>query len=53
MSPESLAEIDLIIEENGVLHPIEIKKNPIVKPPAAAMFPVLDKAGEKRRNVPL
>ncbi|MBP1583341.1 MAG: ATP-binding protein [Victivallales bacterium] len=47
---ETEAEIDLIIEENGVLHPIEIKKNPIVKPTAAAVFPVLDKTGENRRG---
>ena len=43
-------EIDLVIEENGVLHPIEIKKsgNPVASD--ASAFEVLDKAIDKKRG---
>ncbi len=44
------AEIDLIIEENGVLYPVEIKKNTHEKASAAAAFPVLDRIPEKQRG---
>lgn len=44
------AEIDLIIEENGVLYPVEIKKNTSEKASAAAAFPVLDKIPGKQRG---
>ena len=47
---ENETEIDMIIEEDGILHPIEIKKNAIIQPTAAAAFPVLDKVPEKRRG---
>lgn len=44
------AEIDLIIEENGVLYPVEIKKNTHETASAVAAFRVLDKIPEKRRG---
>ena len=44
------SEIDLIIEENNVLYPVEIKKNSNVKADMAAAFPVLDKDSDKRRG---
>ena len=44
------AEIDLIIEENGILYPIEIKKNETAKADQASAFPVLDNIEEKRRG---
>ena len=48
---ESLeAEIDFIIEENGTLYPIEIKKNSTVRADMASAFPVLDKDLEKKRG---
>ena len=43
--------IDLIIEENGVLFPIEIKKNTSEKANAARTFPVLDKVEGKTRGM--
>lgn len=48
---ESEAEIDLIIEENGVLHPVEIKTNKAESASAARAFPVLDKVPEKKRGM--
>ena len=47
---ETESEIDLIIEENGVLYPIEIKKNARETASAAGAFTVLDKIPEKRRG---
>lgn len=47
---ESEREIDLIIEENGVLYPIEIKKNTAETASAAGAFPVLDRVPEKKRG---
>lgn len=44
------SEIDLIIEENGVLHPIEIKKNASVAANEKSAFLVLDKVNEKKRG---
>lgn len=44
-------EIDLIIEENGTLYPIEIKKNTGEKASAASAFPVLDRVKEKQRGM--
>ncbi|MEA3423965.1 MAG: ATP-binding protein [Bacillota bacterium] len=41
-------EIDLIIEDNGVLYPIEIKKTSNPKKNAGRHFEVLDKTGMKR-----
>lgn len=44
-------EIDFIIEENGILHPIEIKKNTSETAYAASAFQVLDKVKEKKRGM--
>ena len=35
-------EIDFIIEENGILYPVEIKKNNLEEVYAASAFQVLD-----------
>ena len=44
-------EIDLIIEADGVLHPVEVKQNSNVPATAAAAaFPVLDDIPNKRRG---
>ena len=48
---ETESEIDLIIEENGILYPIEIKQNPAVTADQASAFPVLDKVESKRRGM--
>ena len=45
------SEIDLIIEENGVLYPIEIKKNTQAKAIMTAAFDVLDQIPGKRRGM--
>lgn len=45
------SEIDFIIEENGVLYPIEIKQNPVVSAEATAAFLVLDKIENKKRGM--
>ena len=45
------SEIDLIIEENGVLYPIEIKQSPTVTADDAGTFTVLDKVIEKQRGM--
>lgn len=44
------AEIDLIIEENGTLYPIEIKKNGQGKAIMTAAFSVLDQIPGKKRG---
>ena len=44
-------EIDLIIEENGVLYPIEIKKNAQVKASMTSAFEVLDQVSGKERGM--
>ena len=44
------SEIDLIIEQDGVLHPIEIKKSSSVTADEASAFPVLDAVDGKRRG---
>ena len=44
------SEIDLIIEENGILYPIEIKQGTKVSADEASAFPVLDKVNEKKRG---
>jgi len=44
-------EIDLIIEENGVLYPIEIKKNTSETAYAASAFQVLDRVEDKKRGM--
>ena len=40
-------EIDLVIEENNTLYPVEIKKNSNVRAEMAKAFPTLDKDIEK------
>ena len=45
------AEIDLIIEENGILYPIEIKKNAQVKASMTSAFEVLDQVSGKERGM--
>ena len=44
-------EIDLIIEENGILYPIEIKKTTNPKSEMASAFDVLDKDIDKKRGI--
>lgn len=44
-------EIDLIIEENGVLYPVEIKMSANPKANMGAANPVLDKVKEKSRGM--
>lgn len=44
-------EIDLIIEENGILYPIEIKKTTNPNPDMASAFDVLDKDVDKKRGM--
>lgn len=48
---EKEAEIDFIIEENGILYPIEIKMNSKVSADMTAAFPVLDRIPEKKRGM--
>lgn len=45
------AEIDLIIEENGVLYPIEIKKNTQARASMTSAFTVLDQIPGKKRGM--
>lgn len=44
-------EIDFIIEENGVLYPVEIKKNAAVTADMTSAFQVLDMIPEKKRGM--
>ena len=44
-------EIDFIIEENGVLYPLEIKKNTSETAYATSTFQVLDKVEDKKRGM--
>lgn len=44
-------EIDLIIEENGILYPVEIKMSGNPKANMGATNPVLDKIKEKKRGM--
>lgn len=44
-------EIDLIIHENGVLYPIEIKMSTIPKAIMASEFDILDKIPDKKRGI--
>ena len=44
------AEIDFIIEQDGVLYPIEIKQNDKVTADMTSAFQVLDKIPEKKRG---
>ena len=47
---EAECEIDLVIEENGVLYPIEVKKKSTPKANDAEAFVVLDKVKGKVRG---
>lgn len=47
---ETESEIDLIIEENGILYPVEIKQSSKASADAAAAFTVLDRIEEKKRG---
>ena len=51
MEYETECEIDLIIEENGILYPVEIKQSARVTADETAAFAVLDKIEEKRRGM--
>ena len=44
-------EIDLIIEENGILYPVEVKMSGNPKASMGAANPVLDKIPDKKRGV--
>jgi len=44
------SEIDLIIEENGVLYPVEIKQNAKVTADMTSAFQILDKLPDKKRG---
>lgn len=48
---EEESEIDLIIEENGTLYPIEIKKSASPNKGMASAFEVLDKDVDKKRGM--
>lgn len=45
------SEIDFIIEENGILHPIEIKKSSNVSASDTSAFLVLDKIEGRKRGM--
>lgn len=47
---EKEIEIDLIVEENGTLYPIEIKKSANPTASMASAFSVLDKVADKKRG---
>ena len=49
-SASSENEIDLIIEENGVLYPVEIKMTGNPKASMGSANPVLDKIPDKKRG---
>lgn len=44
------SEIDLVLEEGGILYPVEIKRNVRAKAEAALAFTVLDKVPDRRRG---
>ena len=45
------SEIDLIIEENGILYPIEIKQNTQVSADETSAFTILDRIEDKKRGM--
>lgn len=45
------SEIDFIIEENGILYPIEIKKTESPKASMTGAFQVLDNIEERKRGM--
>ncbi len=44
-------EIDLILQENGILYPVEIKLSASPRADMAAAFDVLDKVPDKKRGI--
>lgn len=50
-NPNEENEIDLVIEENGVLYPVEIKMTANPKASMGATNPILDKVPEKKRGL--
>ena len=44
-------EIDLVIEENGILYPVEIKMSGNPKASMASANTILDKVSEKKRGM--
>ncbi len=48
---KDMKEIDMIIEENGILYPIEIKKSTQAKAMMTSAFPILDQIPGKKRGV--
>ena len=48
---ESDGEIDLVIQENGILYPIEIKMSTMPKATMAAEFDVLDGVPDRKRGM--
>ncbi len=48
---EQESEIDFIIEENGILYPIEIKKNTSENASATSAFQILDTIPDKKRGM--
>jgi len=48
---ETEGEIDLIIEADGVLYPVEIKQNGNVSPGATGAFQILDKVPDRKRGM--
>ena len=49
--PRSFGVFRVIIEENGVLYPIEIKKNASVTADMTSAFQILDTIPEKKRGM--
>ena len=49
-SEKKESEIDLIVEENGILYPIEIKQGTNVKASETAAFQILDKVKSSKRG---
>ena len=45
------SEIDLIIEENGILYPVEIKSGSSFSADVTSAFTILDKVNEKKRGM--
>jgi predicted AAA+ superfamily ATPase len=50
-STEADGEIDLIIQENGILYPVEIKMSTVPKAIMASEFDVLDEIPDKKRGM--
>lgn len=50
-NPKGENEIDLVIEENGILYPVEIKMSANPRAEMGAANPILDKIPEKKRGM--